>query len=182
MISSASSQASLHEVICSVERNFTKDHLAKLADCTFIDRGENIIITGATGCGKSFLAAAIGHQACMSGKKVCYFSLPKLLSKLHTDKLEGVFTKEIERIENKNLLILDDWGLVPLDTSSRLALLQIIEDRHNKYSTIITSQLPISAWHQYINEKTIADAILDRIIHKAIRIELTGDSLRKLKK
>ncbi|MEO8666733.1 MAG: IS21-like element helper ATPase IstB [Ignavibacteria bacterium] len=174
-------QANLNDVICNTQRNLNKEILSKLADTSFVDRGDNILITGATGCGKSFLASALGYQACMNGKKVAYFSLPKLFSKLKSDKLNGLFTKEIDRLENKNLLILDDWGLVPLDIHARLALLQIIEDRHQKYSTIITSQLPINTWHQYINESTIADAILDRIIHHAIRIELKGDSLRKVK-
>lgn len=175
-------QASLNDVVCSDQRNLSRDTLATMADCSFIERGENIIITGATGCGKSYLASAIGYQACMKGKKVVYFSLPKLLGKLKSDRLDGSFRKEMDRIENKNLLILDDWGLTPLDTAARLALLQIIEDRHNRHSTIITSQLPVSAWHQYINEDTIADAILDRIIHQAHRIELTGESMRKLQK
>jgi len=175
-------QASLNDVIYSDQRNITREIITSLADCSFVDRGENIIITGATGCGKSYLASALGYQACTKGKKVAYFSLPKLLSKLKSDKLDGSFRKEIDRIENKNLLILDDWGLTPLDTAARLALLQIIEDRHSRYSTIITSQLPISAWHQYINENTVADAILDRIIHQAHRIELKGESLRKATK
>lgn len=160
-------QASLNDVIYSDQRNITREIITSLADCSFVDRGENIIITGATGCGKSYLASALGYQACTKGKRVAYFSLPKLLSKLKSDKLDGSFRKEMDRIENKNLLILDDWGLTPLDTAARLALLQIIEDRHSRYSTIITSQLPISAWHQYINENTVADAILDRIIHQA---------------
>lgn len=172
-------QASLNDVVYSDQRNITREMITSLADCSFVDRGENIIITGATGCGKSYLASALGYQACTKGKKVAYFSLPKLLSKLKSDKLDGSFRKEMDRIENKNLLILDDWGLTPLDTAARLALLQIIEDRHSRYSTIITSQLPISAWHQYINENTVADAILDRIIHQAHRIELKGESLRK---
>jgi len=171
--------AGIHEITCCAERNLSKETLSSLADCSFIDRGENLIITGATGCGKSFLASAIGHQACTLGKKVAYFSLPKLLSKLKADKFDGSFSKEVERIENKHLLILDDWGLTPLDNQARMALLQIIEDRHNKYATVITSQLPVSAWHQYINENTLADAILDRIIHQAHRIELSGESLRK---
>lgn len=175
-------QASLNDVIYSDQRNITREIITSLADCSFVDRGENIIITGATGCGKSYLASALGYQACTKGKRVAYFSLPKLLSKLKSDKLDGSFRKEMDRIENKNLLILDDWGLTPLDTAARLALLQIIEDRHSRYSTIITSQLPISAWHQYINENTVADAILDRIIHQAHRIELKGKSLRKTTK
>jgi len=172
-------QASINDVLCSAERSLPKEALSNLADCAFIDRGENLIITGATGCGKSFLASAIGFQACTMGKKVAYYSLPKLLSRLKNDKLDGSFRKEMDRIENKQLLILDDWGLSPLDTYARLALLQIIEDRHGRQSTLITSQLPVSAWHQYINENTIADAILDRIIHQAHRIDLTGESLRK---
>ena len=175
-------QADVSEIVCSAERNLEKQTLASLVDCSFIDRGENLIITGATGCGKSYLASALGHQACMKGKKVGYFSLPKLLGKMATNKIDGLFRKEIEKIESKHLLILDDWGLTPLDVQARLALLQIIEDRHNKYSTIITSQLPVVAWHQYINDSTIADAILDRIIHQAHRIELKGESMRKNKK
>mgnify|MGYP001298819214 FL=1 len=175
-------QASLNDVIYSDQRNITREIITSLADCSFVDRGENIIITGATGCGKSYLASALGYQACTKGKRMAYFSLLKLLSKLKSDKLDGSFRKEMDRIENKNLLILDDWGLTPLDTAARLALLQINEDRHSKYSTIITSQLPISAWHQYINENTVADAILDRIIHQAHRIELKGESLRKTTK
>jgi DNA replication protein DnaC len=172
-------QASVEEIICSQDRNLSRETLSMLADGSYIDRGENIIISGATGCGKSYLASALGYQACMQGRKVAYFSLPKLLQQLKSDKLDGSFRKDMERIEKMNLLILDDWGLAPLDTQSRLALLQIIEDRHNRYATIITSQLPISSWHSYINENTIADAILDRIIHKANRIELMGESLRK---
>ena len=172
-------QASVEEIICSQDRNLSRETLSMLANGSYIDRGENIIISGATGCGKSFLASALGYQACMQGRKVAYFSLPKLLGQLKSDKLDGSFRKEMERIEKMNLLILDDWGLTPLDTQSRLALLQIIEDRHNRYATIITSQLPVSNWHSYINENTIADAILDRIIHKAQRIELLGESMRK---
>jgi DNA replication protein DnaC len=174
--------ASIQEVSFASTRNLDKDVIIALGDCSFIERGENILITGATGCGKSFIASALGHQACLLGKKVAYYSLPKLLNKLKTDKIDGAFRKELQRIESKQLLILDDWGLTPLDTQARLALLQIIEDRHNKYATIITSQLPVSTWHQYIDDNTIADAILDRIIHQAIRINLEGESLRKVTK
>jgi DNA replication protein DnaC len=174
--------ASIQELSFASSRNLDKDATIALGDCSFIDRGENILITGATGCGKSFLASALGHQACLLGKKVAYYSLPKLLNTLKTDKIDGTFRKELKRIESKQLLILDDWGLTPLDTQARLALLQIIEDRHNKYATIITSQLPVATWHQYIDDNTIADAILDRIIHQAIRINLEGESMRKVTK
>jgi DNA replication protein DnaC len=174
-------QASVQELSFVSSRNLDKDANIGLSDCSFIDRGENILITGATGCGKSYLASALGHQACILGKKVAYFSLPKLLNKLKTDKIDGAFRKEMQCIESKHLLILDDWGLTPLDTQAKLALLQIIEDRHNKYATIITSQLPVATWHQYIDDNTIADAILDRIIHQAIRINLEGESMRKTK-
>lgn len=175
-------QANIQDINFTQNRNLNKETITALSDCAFIDRGENIIITGSTGCGKSFLASALGHQACILGKKVAYFSLPKLLSKLKSDKIDGAFRKEIERIETKQLLILDDWGLSPLDSQAKLALLQIIEDRHNRYATIITSQLPVAAWHQYIDDSTIADAILDRIIHQAHGVELEGESLRKLVK
>jgi DNA replication protein DnaC len=171
--------ASIPDLIYTPDRNLNRETLASLIDNTYIDRGENIIITGATGCGKSYLACALGHHACLHGKKVAYFSLPKLLSKIKHDKIDGSFRKELKRQEKKDLLILDDWGLYPLDVASRLALLQIIEDRHNLHSTIITSQLPIQAWHEYINDHTIADAILDRIIYQAVKIELKGESLRK---
>jgi len=175
-------QASMQQVICSKERNLSKQQLNYYLDGSFTDRAENIIITGATGCGKSYLATAIGHQACTLGKKVAYHSLPKLLQKLKSDKLDGSFRKELEKLENKHLLILDDWGITPLDMAARLALLQIIEDRQGRFSTIITAQLPVSSWHGYINDSTIADAILDRIIHQAHRIELTGESQRKIMK
>jgi len=172
-------QASIQQIICSTDRNLSKQQLNYYLDGSFIDRAENIIITGATGCGKSYLASAIGHHMCTLGKKVAYYSLPKLLQKLKSDRIDGSFRKELEKIENKHLLILDDWGITPLDMAARLALLQIIEDRQGRYSTIITAQLPVADWHNYINESTIADAILDRIIHQAHRIELTGESLRK---
>lgn len=172
-------QANIQQIICSADRNLSKQQLNYYLDGAFIDRAENIIITGATGCGKSYLASAIGHHVCTLGKKVAYHSLPKLLQKLKSDRIDGSFRKELEKIENKHLLILDDWGIAPLDMAARLALLQIIEDRQGRYSTIITAQLPVAEWHSYINESTIADAILDRIIHQAHRIELTGESLRK---
>lgn len=156
-----------------------KNQMLRLADCDFIKRKENIIITGSTGIGKSFLSSALGHQACTLGYRVLYQHSTKLFGRMKIAKADGSYLKELAKIEKQHLLIIDDFGLQPLDAQSRSALLEIIEDRHAKYSTIITSQIPVSKWHEVIGEGTIADAILDRIVHDAHRIEMKGESLRK---
>ena len=153
-----------------------------MADSTIKDRNENLLNTDSTGKGKSYVASAIGHQACILGYKVFYASTPKLFAKLKMAKADGSYMKEVTRIERQQLLILDDFGIQPFDAQSRAALMEIIEDRHGKTSLIITSQLPVSKWHEVIGEKTIADAILDRIVHDAHRLELTGESMRKKRK
>lgn len=172
-------QANLEEVEYLPERNLDKNLLLLLWDASFVKRGENLLITGATGSGKSFLATAIGYRACEQGWKVGYFSMPKLLQVLHLCRADGTLIKLMTKLEKINLLVLDDWGLYPLDSASRLTLLQLIEDRHGKQSTIITSQLPVSNWHEYIGEPTIADAILDRLLQKTHRVELKGESMRR---
>lgn len=171
--------ASLEDVKFSSSRNLDKNQLLRLTDCSFLDKKENVIITGPTGVGKSYLASALGHQACSLGYKVVYFNAIKLFTKLKMAKADATYQKEIRKIERQDLLILDDFGLQPLDNMSRLALLEIIEDRHGKKSTIITSQLPVASWYELFEEKTIADAILDRIVHTSHRIELKGESMRK---
>jgi DNA replication protein DnaC len=153
--------------------------MMRFAECTYIRKQENILITGSTGIGKSHIATALGHQACTLGFKVYYANMAKLFSKLKMGKADGSYIREISRIERQDLLILDDFGLLPIDNQNRSALMEIIEDRHKKASMIITSQLPVNCWHEIIGEKTIADAILDRIVHDAHRIELKGESLRK---
>jgi DNA replication protein DnaC len=160
-------------------RNLDRNQIMRFAECTYIQKHENILITGSTGIGKSYLATALGHQACTLGFKVYYANMAKLFSKLKMGKADGSYIREISKIERQDLLILDDFGLVPIDNQNRFALMEIIEDRHNKASVIITSQLPVNCWHEVIGEKTIADAILDRIVHDAHRIELKGESLRK---
>lgn len=171
--------AVLEQVHCSPSRNLTKETLLSLAEGSFIDRSENILITGPTGCGKSFLACAIGRQACSLGYKSIYLGMNRFLEKVTQSKLDGTYIKFLSQIEKTQLLIIDDWGLYPLDINSRLALLQVLEDRYAKRSTIITSQLPVAAWYEYINEPTLADAIMDRLSGNAQRLELKGESLRK---
>ena len=156
-----------------------KNQVQRLSDCEFIKRGENIIIMGSTGIGKSFLASALGHQACSLGYRVLYQNTTKLFARLKIAKAEGSYLREMTRIERQHVLIIDDFGIQPLDAQSRSALMEIIEDRHGKASTIITSQVPVSHLHDVIGEQTIADAILDRILHDAYRIDMKGDSLRK---
>lgn len=164
------------------DRSIDRNQIMRLAECSFIGRNENLLITGSTGIGKSYVASAIGHQACIMGYRVMYASTPKLFAKLKMAKADGSYIKEITRIERQQLLILDDFGIQPFDAQSRAALMEIIEDRHGKTSLIITSQLPVSKWHEVIGEKTIADAILDRIVHDAHRVELKGESMRRKRK
>lgn len=156
-----------------------KNQIHRLADCAFIKRNENIIITGSTGIGKSYLASAIGHEACALGYRVLYQHSTKLFARMKIAKADGSYLKELSKMEKQQLLIIDDFGIQPLDAQSRSALMEIIEDRHGKSSVIITSQVPVSSWHDIIGEQTIADAILDRIVHDAHRIEMKGESLRK---
>jgi DNA replication protein DnaC len=173
--------ASIESIIYNEKRNLDKNEVHRLADCTFIEKRQNVIITGSTGAGKSYLSSALGHQACMNGYKVIYTNAGKLMGKLKMTKADGSYMRELSRIEKQDLLILDDFGMQPLDQQGRASLMEIIEDRHGKSSLIITSQLPIKQWHAIIGEKTIADAILDRIVHDAHRVELKGESLRKRK-
>jgi DNA replication protein DnaC len=171
-------KASVEKIYFDINRNLDKNQMMRLGDCSFIKKGENIIIIGSTGIGKSFIASAIGNQACIIGYKVLYSNISKLLSRLKMAKADGSYIKEIARIEKQDLLILDDFGLQPFDSSSRAVLMEIIEDRHGKSSTIITSQVPVSHWYDLIGEQTIADALLDRIVHDAHRLDLKGESLR----
>jgi len=172
-------KAVLEELNYHTDRNIDKNLIMRFAECKFIDKHENILITGSTGIGKSYIASALGHQACSQGYRVAYYNTAKLFGKLKMAKADGSYLKDVAKIERQHLLILDDFGITPLDGPSRAALMEIIEDRHGKSSTIITSQVPVNKWHDVIGEKTVADAILDRVIHEAHRLDLKGESLRK---
>lgn len=175
-------QSGIEQIDCNEKRGLDKNQLHRLAEGTFIRKHENLFITGPTGTGKSFIASAIGHQACQLGYKVLYSNTNKLLAQLKLAKADGSALNELSRIEKMDLLILDDFGLQPFDAQSRMLLMEIFEDRHGKRATILTSQLPVKMWYEIIGEQTVADAILDRIVHDAHRIELKGESLRKQKK
>lgn len=174
--------ALIEDIICGADRNFTREDLAAIADCSFIRRHENLLIQGKCGCGKSFLACAIGRQACILGYRTRYLNMNSFVEKVALSKLDGSFLKMITSLEKNELLILDDFGLQPMDTNTRLAMLQILEERYERKSVIICSQLPISKWYDYIGDPTLADAILDRLVSNANKIELKGESMRKKKR
>lgn len=172
-------QASIAEINYLPSRNLDRSMVASLVDNEYIKKGDFIVITGATGCGKSYLATAFGYQACNMGIKTMYISMKTMFDQLKLAKIDGTYLKYMDKIAKSSLLIIDDFGLSNLDKTQALDLMEIIEDRHAKKGTIIASQIPISAWYDIIPDSTIADAILDRIVHTATRIELKGDSLRK---
>lgn len=172
--------ANLADINYSAERNLDRNMFARLGTLDFISRKENIIICGASGTGKSYLSQALGHQACLSGIKTLYTVTARLFKKLKLSKVDGTYLKELEKLTKMDLLILDDFGLQAFDNQDRETLMDIIDDRHGKKSTVISSQIPVSAWYEIIGgEGTIADAILDRAVNSSHRIDLKGHSLRK---
>lgn len=172
-------QASIEELHLEASRGLDKGLISSLASGEYLSKGESVLISGATGCGKSFLASALGHQACAQGYRVAYYNVQKLLLRSKMSRLDGTVYKFMEKLSKTDLLILDDFGLTHLEQQHRLDLMEIIEDRHGKASTVIASQLPVASWYDVIGEDTIADAILDRLVHSSYRIELKGESLRK---
>lgn len=164
----------------SPSRGLDRNEINRLFAGDFIKAGQDVFITGSTGTGKSYLASAIGYEACLLGYKVFYASTAKLMSILKMAKADGSHLRELSRLEKQDLLVLDDFGIQPFDVNGRAMLMDIVEDRHGKRSTIIASQVPVKNWYEVIGEQTVADAILDRLVHQSIRIELSGESLRKI--
>lgn len=171
--------ADLSDLDFTLDRELDKNLILRLSNCSWIKEAKDLLFTGPTGIGKSWIGSALGHQACNEGYRVFYQLTGRLLGSLKEAKKDGSYFKLLSKIEKTDLLILEDFGLSPFDSQGRLALLDILEDRHGRKSTMILSQLPVSSWHAIIGESTIADAIMDRIVHGALRIEMVGDSVRK---
>ena len=172
-------QATLEEVSFDASRGLSKTQILSLATGNYIRNGESILITGATGCGKSFVATSFGYQACKQGFSVNYFSMQKLMAKIKIARIEGVMIRFFEKLAKTDLLILDDFGIGSMDSQQQLDFMEIIEDRHARKATIIASQMPPANWFDLFSDETVADAFMDRMIHTSHRIELKGESLRK---
>jgi DNA replication protein DnaC len=172
-------EASMENIDYRASRGIDKKLLFTLANCQWLKMHRNILIVGATGTGKTYLACALAHKACLEGSTACYSRLPRLLPELAMARGDGSYNKKMKQLAKAEVLVLDDWGLAPLTDEQRRDLLEVLDDRHEKYSTIVTSQLPTKLWHDAIGDKTLADAILDRLVHNAYRLELKGESMRK---
>lgn len=170
--------AEMEELDYHPSRKLDRDIIQRLATGNYLGQCQNILISGPTGTGKSFLATALGRQACQLGYRVMYSNTARLFTWLKQIKSEGKIIKELQRIEKIQLLILDDFGLQPLDVGSRNLLLDVMEDRHGRGSTIIVGQIPLESWHSVIGDPTVADALMDRWVHGAYRIALSGESMR----
>jgi DNA replication protein DnaC len=173
-------RAAFPELDFSTQRGLDKSLFMRLSDCSWVDKGRSIIISGPTGIGKSYIAQALGAQACTLGYKTQYFNCTKLFQTLKQKRADGCYQRIVSRLAKFKLLILDDFGLVPMDSQDRLSLLELIEDRYDKAATIFASQIPVAQWFDTIGDPTIADAICDRIVPKAIRINLSGLSMRTI--
>lgn len=172
--------ASVQEIDYQHPRNITQSQIAQLAQGDWINRAQNLLVTGPCGSGKTYLACALGHNACLHGYSVRYYRLSRLLLELTQAKADGSYHKRLTQLAKVQLLVIDDWGLEPLNQAHRNDLMEIMDDRHKHTSTLMISQLPTDQWYASIGDNTLADAILDRLMHNAHRLPLKGESMRKL--
>jgi DNA replication protein DnaC len=178
-------QAKLRQTACIEDidyrhpRGLDKSLMTRLVTCQWVQERQNVLITGPTGIGKTWLACALGHKACRDGWTALYLRLPRFLQELPMAKGDGRYGKLMTMLAKTDVLILDDWGLAPLSDENRRDLLELLDDRYDRRATVVTSQLPVDHWHEAIGEPTLADAILDRLVHNAYKIPLQGESMRK---
>ena len=173
--------ANIQDIDYGHRRNIKKDQIAHLAQTAWLDKAQNLLVTGPCGSGKTYLGCAIGHNACLHGYSARYYRLSRLLLEMTQAKADGSYQKLLKQLAKTDILIIDDWGLEPLEQAHRHDLLEIMDDRHGEASTIVISQLPTTEWYASIGDNTLADAILDRLMHNAHRLELQGESMRKLR-
>lgn len=174
-------QATVEDIDYTASRSLDRNVLERLTSLDFLKRKENLIITGLTGTGKSYIAQALGHRACLMQHKTLYYNTTRLMDDVRLARTEGTYIKLLTKIEKADLVILDDFGLNSFDATVRTTLMDIVESKYDKTSIIIATQIPVNCWHELIGEGTIADAILDRLVHSSHRIELSGESMRKNK-
>lgn len=172
--------ACLEDLDFRTARGLDKSQVLALASCDWIRRQENCLLTGATGVGKSFLACALAHKACREGLTVLYRRLPRLLEELAVARAEGAYLRTLLSFDRFALLVLDDWGVAPFTAEQRRDLLEILDERYGRRSTLVAAQVPVGQWHEVIADPTLADAILDRLVHNAHKIDLKGESMRKV--
>lgn len=181
------SRAKLRQAACiedidyRTRRGLDKSLMTSLSSCRWIAEHHNLFVTGPTGVGKSFIACALAQKACREGYSALYFRLPRLFGDLSVAKGDGRYQRLLSAVDRTDLLVVDDWGIAPMSPENRRDLLEILDDRYGNRSTLITSQLPPGKWYEYLDDPTLADAILDRVIHNAYKIELKGESMRKKK-
>jgi len=175
-------QACIEDIDFKHARGLNKSVIQELARGGWIQQHLNLLVTGPTGCGKTYIACALAHKTCLMGMLARYYRLPRLWHELKVAKANGTYANWLAQLAKIDVLVLDDWGLVAPDEEQRRDLLEILDDRYQRKSTIMTSQLPITHWHEHLNDATLADAILDRLIHNSVKLELNGDSLRKKQK
>lgn len=172
-------QACIEDIDFRHRRGLDRQLVLSLADGRWVREHLNVLISGPTGIGKSWLACAFAHGACRLGHSALYVRVSRLLSELATARADGRYPRRLESLAKTQVLVMDDWGLTPFSAENRLDLLEVLEDRHGVRSTVVTSQLPVDKWHDVVGDPTLGDAILDRLVHNAYKLDLKGDSMRK---